>query len=291
MSAKKGGLNINRGLSALLVDNSIEELNSARIVDLKLMEIEPNKEQARKDFESTALAALADSIAQNGVLQPLIVRPIIGGGYRLIAGERRWHAARMAGLTEVPVIIKEVDDTQAAVLSLIENLQREDLNPIEEALGLNSLTQDFGLTQEQVAERVGKSRPTVANLLRLLTLPQQVIDLVRGGELSAGHAKALAGLQDEDTAVKAAKFIIAKGLSVREAEKLVKSMTAEKKECKVKAVTREAFFDEVELSLGSALGRRAKVTTNKDKQSGTLQIDFYDKDDLARLAKALGRLV
>lgn len=281
---------MNRGLNALLVDNSIEELSAARIVDLKLMDIEPNKEQARKNFDASALATLADSIAQNGVLQPLIVRPIVGGGYQLIAGERRWHAARMAGLSEVPVIIREFDDAQAAIISLIENLQREDLNPIEEAVGIQSLMEDFGLTQEQVAKRVGKSRPAVANSVRLLSLPQEVLDLVRGGELSAGHAKALAGLPDGQSAIEAAKLIIAKGLSVRETERMVKTFASEKKERKTKAGTRETLFDEVELSLTNALGRRTKVVTKGNKQSGTLHIDFYDKEDLKRIALALGSL-
>ena len=228
MAPKKNGLG--RGLGSLLADNSIEENNSIQPVKLDIMDIEPNKEQARKQFDEAALSELADSIAQHGVLQPLLVRPIIGGGYQLIAGERRWRASRIAGLTQVPVIIKELTDDEAAVISLIENLQREDLNPIEEAYGFASLIKDFDLTQEEAARRVGKSRPAVANALRLLRLPQEVIDAVREGKLSAGHARALAAIDDEKTAIFVAKTVMEKGLSVRETEKLVKALTAEKKE-------------------------------------------------------------
>ena len=224
------------------------------------------------------------------MLQPLLVRPIIGGGYQLIAGERRWRASRIAGLTQVPVIIKELTDDEAAVISLIENLQREDLNPIEEAYGFASLIKDFDLTQEEAAQRVGKSRPAVANALRLLRLPQEVIDAVREGKLSAGHARALAAIDDEKTAIFAAKTVMEKGLSVRETEKLVKALTAEKKEKKKKTAARNSFFDEVELSLNNSLGRKAKVVTKSGKESGTLEIDFYDKDDLARIAKVLSAL-
>ncbi len=288
MAPKKNGLG--RGLGSLLADNSIEENNSIQPVKLDIMDIEPNKEQARKQFDETALSELADSIAQHGVLQPLLVRPIIGGGYQLIAGERRWRASRIAGLTQVPVIIKELTDDEAAVISLIENLQREDLNPIEEAYGFASLIKDFDLTQEEAAQRVGKSRPAVANALRLLRLPQEVIDAVREGKLSAGHARALAAIEDEKTAIFAAKTVMEKGLSVRETEKLVKALTAEKKEKKEKTAARNSFFDEVELSLNNSLGRKAKVVTKSGKESGTLEIDFYDKDDLARIAKVLSAL-
>ncbi len=288
MAPKKNGLG--RGLGSLLADNSIEENNSIQPVKLDIMDIEPNKEQARKQFDEAALSELADSIAQHGVLQPLLVRPIIGGGYQLIAGERRWRASRIAGLTQVPVIIKELTDDEAAVISLIENLQREDLNPIEEAYGFASLIKDFDLTQEEAARRVGKSRPAVANALRLLRLPQEVIDAVREGKLSAGHARALAAIDDEKTAIFAAKTVMEKGLSVRETEKLVKALTAEKKEKKKKAAARNSFFDEVELSLNNSLGRKAKVVTKSGMESGTLEIDFYDKDDLARIAKVLSAL-
>lgn len=288
MAPKKSGLG--RGLGSLLTDNSIEENSSAQPMKLNLMDIEPNKEQARKIFDEAALSELADSIAQHGVLQPLLVRPIIGGGYQLIAGERRWRASRMAGLTQVPVIIKELTDDEAAVISLIENLQREDLNPVEEAFGFSSLIKDFNLTQEEAAQRVGKSRPAVANALRLLKLPEKILELVRENKLSAGHARALVAIEDEKALVSLANLIVEKGLSVRETEKLVKSLTAEKKPAKQKKSSRNPFFDEVELSLNNSLGRKAKVVTKNGKESGTLEIDFYDKDDLARIAKILAAL-
>ncbi len=288
MTPKKSGLG--RGLGSLLADNSIEENNSIQPVKLNIMDIEPNKEQARKQFDEEALSELADSISRHGVLQPLLVRPIIGGGYQLIAGERRWRASRIAGLTQVPVIIKELSDDEAAVISLIENLQRADLNPIEEAYGFASLIKDFSLTQEEAAQRVGKSRPAVANALRLLKLPEQVIGYVRDGKLSAGHARTLAAIENEKTALFAADTVIEKGLSVRETEKLVKALTSEKKEKKSKPSSRNSFYDEVELSLNNSLGRKAKVVTKNGKENGTLEIDFYDKDDLARIAKALSAL-
>ena len=287
MAHKKGGLG--RGLDSLLSDNSLEETSAAQPLILNLMEIEPNKDQARKHFDDEALSELANSIAQHGVLQPLLVRPIIGGGYQLVAGERRWRASRIAGLTQVPAIIKELSDTDAAVISLIENLQREDLNPVEEAFGFASLIKDFNLTQEEAAQRVGKSRPAVANALRLLKLPESVLDLVRENKLSAGHAKALASLNDENLIVTTAQTVIEKGLSVRETEKLVKSLTAEKKE-KKKTAARNTFFDEVELSLNNSLGRKARVITKNGKESGTLEIAFFDKDDLAAIARVLEAL-
>lgn len=288
MAPKKGGLG--RGLTSLLADNSLEETSSAQPVKLNLMDIEPNKEQARKQFDEAALSELADSIAQHGVLQPLLVRPLIGGGYQLVAGERRWRASRIAGLTQVPVVIKELSDTEAAVISLIENLQREDLNPVEEALGFASLMKDFNLTQEEAAQKVGKSRPAVANALRLLKLPEKVLDMVRENKLSAGHARALAAIEDEKVLISTAELIVAKGLSVRAVEKLVKTLTAEKKEKAKKTASRATFFDEVELSLNNSLGRKAKVITKSGKESGTLEIAFYDKDDLARIASILSAL-
>ncbi len=288
MAPKKSGLG--RGLDSLLFDNSLEETSGASPVKLNLMDIEPNKEQARKHFDEEALSELADSIAQHGVLQPLLVRPMIGGGYQLVAGERRWRASRIAGLTQVPVVIKELSDTEAAVISLIENLQREDLNPVEEALGFASLMKDFSLTQEEAAQKVGKSRPAVANALRLLKLPEKVLDMVRENKLSAGHARALASLSDEKLIISTAELIIAKALSVRATEKLVKSLAAEKKENDKKKPSRNTFFDEVELSLNNTLGRKAKVITKNGKDCGTLEIAFYDKDDLARIASILAAL-
>ena len=215
MAAKKGGLG--RGLDALFADNSIEEIASTSAVKLKIMDIEPNRDQPRKIFDEDALAELADSIAKHGVIQPLLVRPMPDGSYQLVAGERRWRASRMAGLTEVPVVIKE-----AMALALIENLQREDLNAIEEAQGIKALMDTLSLTQDEAAERVGKSRPAVANALRLLKLPDSVIALVSDGKLSPGHARALLGFKDEQDIIETADLIIEKGLTVRDVEKLVK---------------------------------------------------------------------
>ena len=287
MAAKKGGLG--RGLDALFADNSIEEIASTSAVKLKIMDIEPNRDQPRKIFDEDALAELADSIAKHGVSQPLLVRPMPDGSYQLVAGERRWRASRMAGLTEVPVVIKELSDDEAMALALIENLQREDLNAIEEAQGIKALMDTLSLTQDEAAERVGKSRPAVANALRLLKLPDSVIALVSDGKLSPGHARALLGFKDEQDIIETADLIIEKGLTVRDVEKLVKKRNKEPKAEKP-AARRASYYDEVELALTDFLGRKVKVGTKPGKESGVLEIDFFDKDDLTRLADALKSL-
>lgn len=287
MAAKKGGLG--RGLDALFADNSIEEIASTSAVKLKIMDIEPNRDQPRKIFDEDALAELADSIAKHGVIQPLLVRPMLDGSYQLVAGERRWRASRMAGLTEVPVVIKELSDDEAMALALIENLQREDLNAIEEAQGIKALMDTLSLTQDEAAERVGKSRPAVANALRLLKLPDSVIALVSDGKLSPGHARALLGFKDEQDIIETADLIIEKGLTVRDVEKLVKKRNKEPKAEKP-AARRASYYDEVELALTDFLGRKVKVGTKPGKESGVLEIDFFDKDDLTRLADALKSL-
>lgn len=287
MAAKKGGLG--RGLDALFADNSIEEIASTSAVKLKIMDIEPNRDQPRKIFDEDALAELADSIAKHGVIQPLLVRPMPDGSYQLVAGERRWRASRMAGLTEVPVVIKELSDDEAMALALIENLQREDLNAIEEAQGIKALMDTLSLTQDEAAERVGKSRPAVANALRLLKLPDSVIAFVSDGKLSPGHARALLGFKDEQDIIETADLIIEKGLTVRDVEKLVKKRNKEPKAEKP-AARRASYYDEVELALTDFLGRKVKVGTKPGKESGVLEIDFFDKDDLTRLADALKSL-
>lgn len=287
MAAKKGGLG--RGLDALFADNSIEEIASTSAVKLKIMDIEPNRDQPRKIFDEDALAELADSIAKHGVIQPLLVRPMPDGSYQLVAGERRWRASRMAGLTEVPVVIKELSDDEAMALALIENLQREDLNAIEEAQGIKALMDTLSLTQDEAAERVGKSRPAVANALRLLKLPDSVIALVSDGKLSPGHARALLGFKDEQDIIETADLIIEKGLTVRDVEKLVKKRNKESKAEKP-AARRASYYDEVELALTDFLGRKVRVGTKPGKESGVLEIDFFDKDDLTRLADALKSL-
>lgn len=287
MAFKKGGLG--KGLDALLIDNSAEENSASSAVKLKIMDIEPNREQARKDFDEKALSELADSITKYGVIQPLLVRPLRDGGYQLIAGERRWRASRLAGLTEVPVVIREMTDEEASALSLIENLQREDLNPIEEAMGLNSLMKDFGLTQEETAERVGKSRPAIANALRLLNLPDSILQLVKESKISSGHARTLLSLSNEAQMLEIAELICKKGISVRETERLVKAYTKETKERAEKPSRREHFYDEVELALTQALCRKIKVQNNKN-ETGTLEISFNSKEDLERIAQALSSL-
>ena len=287
MAAKKGGLG--RGLDALFADNSIEEISSTGAVNLKTMDIEPNRDQPRKVFDEDALAELADSIAKHGVIQPLLVRPMPDGSYQLVAGERRWRASRMAGLTEVPVVINELSDDEAMALALIENLQREDLNAIEEAQGIKALIDTLSLTQDEAAERVGKSRPAIANALRLLKLPDSVIALVSDGKLSPGHARALLGFRDEQDIIETADIVIEKGLTVRDVEKLVKKRNKEPKAEKP-AARRASYYDEVELALTDFLGRKVKVGTKPGKESGVLEIDFFDKEDLSRLADALKSL-
>lgn len=278
MASKKGGLG--RGLDALFADNSVEE-SSQTPVKLKIMEIEPNREQPRKIFDEAALGELADSIAKHGVIQPLLVRPIKDGGYQLVAGERRWRASRMAGLTEVPVVIKELNDSETVELAMVENLQREDLNPLEEALGYKYMMEKLSITQDEAAQKVGKSRPAVANALRLLKLPAELQTMVENKQLSPGHARALLAFENEAQMLEVAKVIITKGLSVREIEKMAKNS---KKEIKPKAPKkRDTYFDEVELALSKATGRKVKVKEG----SKTVEIEFFDKDDLAKIAKAM----
>ena len=277
-----------------------EQTAASSNLKLRIMDCEPNKEQPRQAFDETALAELSKSIAEHGVLQPILVRPIPGGAYQIIAGERRWRAARAAGLSEIPAVIREMTEEEAMAAALIENLQREDLNPMEEALGYHSLMTTFRLTQEEVAERLGKSRPSVANALRLLRLPEAVREMVRAGRLNAGHARTLLGLAYQMHAEKVAGQIIEEDLSVRETERLVKhynktpSGEAPPDEETVRMnklfglnPRRHAFFDEVELSLGQALGRKIKVVTSGKEDKGQLVIDFFERDDLQRIAKAL----
>ena len=283
--AKKGGLG--RGLDALFSDNSVESLGGSQSVTLPLREIEPNREQPRKTFVEKALNELADSIRKNGVQQPLLVRPMQDGSYQLVAGERRWRASRIAGLHEVPVIIREMSDEQAMEIALIENLQREDLNPIEEAEGLSLLMERYHLTQEQAAERVGMSRPAVANSIRLLNLPEEVRDLTRSGKLSAGHARALLAMGNDADMKAAADEILKKQLSVRDIEKMVKASAAKKPGSGARKKTRDTFFDEAELALSDALGRKVKVLGGN--RGGTLVIEFFDKEDLGKLANQLDK--
>lgn len=279
--AKKGGLG--KGLDALFMDN--ETVDSGGVVTLRLSQIEPNRDQPRKIFSEEALNELADSIREHGVLQPLLVRPIPSGGYQLVAGERRWRACRIAGLPKVPVVIKELTDTETMEIAIIENLQREDLNPIEEAEGLQALIDKCGYTQEEVATSVGKSRPAIANSLRLLRLPPEVREMTKNAEISAGHARALLAFDNDAMMLEAAKNIVSNKMTVRDVERLAKiKETTEPR--RRRARRRDSFYDEVELSLSEATGRKVKVYTGRN--GGTIELEFFDREDLKELANKLG---
>lgn len=281
MAKKLGGLG--KGLNAIFIENDSEDNNGS--VTLKISEIEPNRSQPRKEFDEKALSELAESISKHGLLQPLLVRPLPLGGYQIVAGERRYRACRMAGITEVPVIIRELGDTETMEIALIENLQREDLTPIEEALGYQVLIDEHGFSQEEVAQSVGKSRPAIANSLRLLKLPQSILDLVSDGKISAGHARALLTLEDEKLMQELADEIIKKDLSVRQVEKICKQKPKpEKEEVPEK---KPSFYSMVELALNESLGRKIKVSKNKGKQGGILQIEFYSDEELTELSNKL----
>lgn len=279
---KKGGLG--KGLDALFVDN---ETADSGVVTLRLTEIEPNRDQPRKIFSDEALRELADSIKEHGIISPLLVRPLPSGTYQLVAGERRWRASRMAGLTEVPVVIRELDEVEAMEIALIENLQREDLNAIEEAVGYRQLMDKYAMTQDQIAKRVGKSRPAIANSLRLLNLPDEVIQLVKQGDISPGHARALLSFDDTDKVLEVAQKIKSGRYSVRDIEKMSKQHL----EAKVKLVDPicpewgDTFLKEMEYALVGELGRKVKIT--QGSKGGTLQIQFFDETDLKELARRL----
>lgn len=286
MAKARGGLG--KGLDALFQDNTTEDAGAVNM--LSLGEIEPNRGQPRKQFDNAALTELADSIREHGVLQPLVVRPLPGGTYQLVAGERRWRASRMAGLTQVPVIIREMTDAQAMEIALVENLQREDLNPLEEAHGYKELMDRFELTQEQVAARVGKSRPVVTNALRLLGLPGPVMAMVQSGQISAGHGRALLAFEETALIKEVAQQVVAKGLSVRQVEQLAKEhKKAKDKPAKkpIKNAWNNAYFTEVQIALSHSLSRKVKV--EGDGSKGQLVIEFYDEEDLRGLACLLDR--
>lgn len=282
MATKQRGLG--KGLGALIDDFSAAPASDT-ITKLPLQKVEPNPNQPRKSFDEEELQALADSIAEHGILQPLAVRALDGGFYQIIAGERRWRAARMAGLEEVPVVVLEADDRTVMELALIENLQRQDLNPMEEAEGYRVLMEEYGLTQEQAAARVGKSRPAVTNALRLLALPEEVRKMVEDGTLSAGHARAVLSLPNERLQKAAAQKIIALRLSVRQAEAMCKRMAAEEKPQKAKPALTVDYVGECEKMLTKQLGRRVKIVSGKRK--GRFELEFYGEDDLQRLYDAL----
>lgn len=281
MSKKFGGLG--KGLDTIFAENETEDSNSS--VMLKISEIEPNRSQPRKDFDENSLSDLAQSISQHGLLQPLLVRPLPIGGYQIVAGERRYRACRMAGLTEVPVTIRELSDTETMELALIENLQREDLSPIEEALGYKALIDEHGFSQEEVATSVGKSRPAIANSLRILKLPDSVLEYVKQDKISAGHARALLMLDNEEDMLELAELIYKKDLSVRQAEKLAKKKPEVEEDTQPER--KPSFYSIVELALNESLGRKIKVNKNKGKQGGVLQIEFYSDEELTELSNKL----
>lgn len=276
--AKKGGLG--RGLEALFNENATDEKG---VVTLRLTEIEPNRNQPRMNFDEDALAELADSIEKHGLIQPIVVRPTSSGVYQIVAGERRWRACRMAGLSEVPVVIKELDDQNYYEIALIENLQREDLNAVEEAQGYRTLIDSYGLTQEQVAESVGKSRSAVTNALRLLNLDQNSLTALENGEITAGHARTILSADTAELAsemLKAAKA----GASVRELEAMTKAKTKIKKVSP--SVAKNNFYSEVEISLKNELGRKVDIRS-KGKGKGTITLEFYSDEELADFARKL----
>lgn len=275
-----GGLGA--GLDSLFSDNS----NDIQVKKtLRTSEIEPNRDQPRKVFNDEAITALADSIREHGMLQPILVRPI-GTGYQIVAGERRWRAARMLGLDEVPVTIKELSDLETMQIAIIENLQRENLNPVEEAMGYNDLIEKYGMTQEKVAKMVGRSRSAVANAVRLLGLPERVLKMLENGDISTGHARALLGFEDEEMLIAVALKAADGGLTVRQVEKAAqKSGETDEIETEKSNKKIDNYFKEMEISLNERLGRKVKVDYGKNK--GALILEFYDKEDLAAIADKL----
>lgn len=281
MASNKG---LGKGLGALLGDFSEEPLEQSAYRELPIYKVEPNPDQPRQEFDEEELHALADSITVHGVIQPLTVREMPNGYFQIIAGERRWRAARIAGLSDVPVVVIEADDKKAMELALIENLQRQDLNPVEEAMGYQSLIEEYGLTQEETAERVGKSRPAVANTLRLLSLTPEVLEKLKNGQLTAGHARAILTLKSEKKQLEAAQKIISLALSVRQAETLCKNMLKEKPQQKEITFAVD-YVAECEKSLSKHLGRGVKIINGKRK--GRFELEFYGEEDLQTLLDAL----
>ncbi len=275
----KGGLG--SGMDLLFEDN-VSQVEVKKTV--RISEIEPNRSQPRKNFDETAISALAESIRQHGILQPLLVRPLAFGGYQIVAGERRWRAARMLGMDEVPVIVRDLSDLETAQIALIENLQREDLNPVEEALGFQKLQDDFGMKQDEISKTVGRSRSAVANSLRLLKLPDEIKELLIDGSITAGHARALLGFSDTEAMIIAAQRVAAGLLTVRQLEKMASESVKPAAEKKTPQQL-ESYYREMEISLHDRLGRKVHVDFRKNK--GILMLEFYDKDDLQALAQRL----
>lgn len=282
---------LGKGLNSLFEENETDfEESQKELIQVPITQVEPNKAQPRKTFEKDALDELASSIAQNGMLQPIIARPLQNGQYQIVSGERRWRAARLAGLREVPVIVKELDDKTTLEIGLIENLQREDLNIVEEAKGYRVLIEEFSLTQEEVAKRVGKSRPVIANAMRILALPEKVLDLVLEGQLSSGHARALLPLQElyePQAFIKLVEQIVQKGLTVRDVENMAKKKPGKKQKTEDKNAIYYASLCE---NLSKSWGRKFRIKSEKSakgKEKGTILIEYYSKDDFENLIEKL----
>ena len=288
MAKRKTELGLGRGLNALLGDPDLSDQSEGSL-SLPISQVEPGLNQPRKRFDQEALDDLAESIRVHGIIQPLTVRRLATGYYQIIAGERRWRAAKAAGLTEVPAVVIEADDRKVMELGLIENLQREDLNPAEEARGYRTLMEEYGLTQEQVAQQMGKSRPAVANTLRLLALPDEVMSLVEEGTLSAGHARALLGAPTAALQKEAAKQVLERQLSVRQTEALVKALQKEKKD-RPRAQTPDLslYLGELEKDLAGRLGRKVKIAHRGKK--GKIELEYYSEQDLEALLALLQQL-
>lgn len=277
---------LGRGLDAIFDDNSIESVGAGRGATLiRISQIEPNRDQPRKQFDKEALSSLADSISANGVLQPIIIRELPNGMYGIIAGERRWRASRLAGLSEIPAIIMDADELAGAKIAMIENLQRENLNPYEEALGYADLIRNYSLTQEEIASQIGKSRSAIANSLRLLELPEEVIEYLIRGDLSAGHGRALLGLKDKSNTLSLAQRAVARNLSVREVETAVRAANRKSEIEEEISEPQVDYIADLEEKASSILGRRCKITYKANKKS--VQFDYTDDDDLLNLLTAI----
>lgn len=286
--AKKKNSGLGRGLNAIFLENALneeKENNENLVSHLKLSQIDPKSDQPRKYFDKEALEQLAASIMENGLLQPILVREYGDGRYQIIAGERRFRASKLAGLTEIPAIILERDDKKSAEIALIENVQREDLNPVEEALGYKALAEDYDMTQEEISIKVGKSRSAIANTLRLLDLPEEILTMVATGDLSAGHARTLLGVKSREKMILLAERAFEAGLSVRQLEEEVKRANKPQKEVVEKELPVVDYFRELELRVQSYLGRRVKIEEKGRKK--TVTISYEDNEDLDELLKAI----
>lgn len=282
--SKPSGLG--KGLDVLFLENEVTQAPN-QVTTLRIAQIEPDKDQHRKSFDAALLDELAQSISEHGLIQPIVVRPLQNGNYKIIAGERRWRACKIAGVEQVPVIVREIQDLEAAEIALIENLQREDLNPIDEANGYYRLICDYNITQEEVAQKVGKSRSVITNALRLLNLPPDALALVKDRKLSAGHARTLLGLKDVSQISQVAKLAAENSMTVRAVEKLVKQMNSPKPHKSQSDMSKEAYIKEAERKLTSELGRRVNIKCTPNKQSGTLVLEYFDNDDLEEILSTL----